>query len=78
MRLRPAAEGRKKRIRGCVVPESPAHVGVEIHVAGTKDETAAQLERIPAQAMLLVAGCPSAIPGLRVIAAKKVQDVGLP
>jgi hypothetical protein len=52
-------------------------MGVEIHVAGTQDEAAAQLKRIPAQAMLLVAGRPGASPGLRVIAAKKVQDVGL-
>jgi hypothetical protein len=47
----------------------------EIDVAGTEDETAAELKRIRAQAMLPMAGCGRARPGFRVVASKKMQQV---
>ncbi len=51
----------KQRVGGSVVPERLAHVGVAIDVAGTEDEASAELERIVAQAVLLMTGgsCPA-------------------
>jgi len=48
---------------------------VEIDVAGTENETAAELKRIRAQAMLPMAGGRSARPGFRVVTSKKMQQV---
>jgi hypothetical protein len=48
---------------------------VEIDVAGTENETAAELKGIRAQAMLPMAGCCSARPGFRVVTSKQVQKI---
>jgi hypothetical protein len=48
---------------------------VEIDVAGTENETAAELKRIRAQAMLPMAGCGRARPGFRVVTSEKMQQV---
>jgi hypothetical protein len=51
-------------------------VHVYIHIAGTKDEAAAELERILAEPVLAVAGGAGASAGLGIIRSHKVQDVG--
>jgi hypothetical protein len=48
---------------------------VEIDVAGTENETAAELKRIRAQAMLPMAGGRRASPGFGVVTSKKMQQV---
>ncbi len=48
---------------------------VEIDVAGTENETAAELKRIRAQAMLPMAGRGRARPGFGVVTSKKMQQV---
>jgi hypothetical protein len=48
---------------------------VEIDVAGTENETAAELKRIRTQAMLPMAGGRSARPGFRVVTSKKMQEI---
>ena len=48
---------------------------VEIDVAGTENETAAELKRIRAQAMLSMASGRRARPGFRVVTSKKMQQV---
>jgi hypothetical protein len=48
---------------------------VEIDVAGTENETAAELKWIRTQAMLSMAGGSSARPGFRVVTSKKVQQI---
>ena len=48
---------------------------VEIDVAGTENETAAELKRIRTQAMLPMAGGRRAPPGFRVVTSKKMQQV---
>jgi len=48
---------------------------VEIDVAGTEDETAAELKRIRAQAMLPMAGGGRARPRFGIVTSKKMQQV---
>jgi hypothetical protein len=60
------------------IPECPAHVSVSIHVTGTKNETAAELERILAEPVLPVSARLGALSCLGVIAAQQVQEVGFP
>ena len=48
---------------------------VAIDVAGTENETAAELKRIRAQAMLPMAGCGRTHPSFRVVTSKKMQQV---
>ena len=48
---------------------------VEIDVAGTENETCAELKRIRAQAMLSMAGGRRTRPGFRVVTSKKMHQV---
>ena len=48
---------------------------VEIDVAGAENETAAELKRIRAQAMLPMASCGRARSGFRVVTSKKMQQI---
>jgi hypothetical protein len=48
---------------------------VEIDVAGTENETSAELKRIRAQAMLPMAGRRRPRPGFRVVTSKEMQQV---
>jgi len=48
-------------------------VGIAIDVAGTKDEASAELEGVPAQAVLAMAGGPRPLPGSRVVATQEVE-----
>ena len=50
-------------------------MSVEVDVAGTENETAAELKRIRTKAMLPMAGRSSARPGFRVVTSKKMQQV---
>ncbi len=50
-------------------------MSVEIDVAGTENETAAELKGIRAQAMLSMAGGRGARPGFRIVTAKQVQKI---
>lgn len=49
----------------------------DIHVSWSKHETPSQLERIPAQLVLRVTGCPRASSRLCVVRSKQVQQIGL-
>jgi hypothetical protein len=53
-------------------------VNVSIHVAGTKNETAAELERVPAGSKLPVSASLGALSCLGVIAAQQMQQVRFP
>jgi hypothetical protein len=53
-------------------------VNVSIHVAGAKNETAAELERVPAGPKLPVSASLGALSRLRVIAAQQMQQVRFP
>lgn len=48
----------------------------EVAVAGSENETAAELEGILAERVLAVAGCAGAPPGGGVVTAQKMQQVG--
>ena len=48
-------------------------MSVAVDVAGTENETPAQLKRVRAQTMLPMAGGLSARPGFSVVTSKKVQ-----
>jgi hypothetical protein len=58
-----------------VIAECLAHVNVSIHVTGTKNETAAELERVPAGPKLPVSTSLGALPCLGVITAQQVQKI---
>ena len=51
---------------------------VKIDISRTEHETAAELKRVPAVALLLMACRPGAASRLRIIAAKQMQQVGFP
>jgi hypothetical protein len=53
-------------------------VRIQIYIAGSEDETAAQLERIPAGAMLAKTGCACTLPRPRIVGAENVKDTGRP
>jgi hypothetical protein len=52
-------------------------VGEAVDVAWAEDEAAAELERIAAQFVLMVAGIAGALAALEIVAAEKVKKVGL-
>jgi len=51
-------------------------MGVAINVAGTKDETPAELEGVLASSMLAVAGDPGPLPGHGVVATQEMEQRG--
>jgi len=65
----------KKRIGIRIIAERLANVRVAVHVARPEHETPAKLERVRAQAVLLVSGRASPGAGFGVIGAKKVQHI---
>ena len=73
-RVRLSKSGKERARRGAVA-EGLADMRVEIDVAGTENETAAELKRIRTKAMLPMAGRSSARPGFRVVTSKKMQQV---
>ena len=65
---------RQHVFRAGVIAEGLAHVDEDVFIAGREDEAAAELERVFAQAMLLVAGSLRAAAGLHVVSAQKVEQ----
>ena len=65
---------REKGGGGGIVAEGLADVGVTIHVACSKNEASAELERIPAGPVLPVAGGPGPFSGPRVVAAEEMEQ----
>jgi hypothetical protein len=53
-------------------------VGEHVDIAGTKDETAAQLERILSQFVLLMTARTGALPALEIVAPKNMKQVCAP
>jgi hypothetical protein len=51
-------------------------MGVTINIAGAKDETAAELERVLAGSMLPVASGPGPLPGHGIVATEKMEQRG--
>jgi len=61
-----------------VISKCLTQVSEPIHVTGTKNETAAELERVPAGPKLPVPTSLGALPSSRVIAAQQVQEIRFP
>jgi hypothetical protein len=59
-----------------VIAESLAHVRVQVAIAGSKDESSAELKRILAQLVLAMALRPCPLAGGSVVAAKEVEEIG--
>ena len=59
------------------IAEGLTHVNEQVLVAGSKDEAAAELERIFAQAVLFVAGGLGATPGPYVVRTEEVEQGGV-
>jgi hypothetical protein len=72
---RSLSQGTEERGWRCAVAEGLAHVGVEVDVAGTENETPTELKRVRAQLMLPVTGCLRARPGFCVVTSKQMQKV---
>jgi len=68
-------DGSEQVPRRSVIAECLAHVNVSVGVTGTKNETAAELERVPAGPKLPVSSSLGALPCLGVIAAQQVQEI---
>src|SRR5208283_5737081 len=67
------SDSSKQRARRCAVAEGLAHMGVQINIAGTENETAAELKRIRTQFVLTMACGGSARSSLGVVASNKMQ-----
>jgi len=63
-------------LRGGVVTEGLAEVGEAVDIAGAEDERAAQLERIAAQFVLLVAGGAGTLAAFEIVASEEMEKVG--
>jgi hypothetical protein len=68
-------EGGEERGGGGVVAEGFAQMGETIDISGGEDEATAELEGILAKFVLLVAGGAGALAALKIVAAKKVQQI---
>ena len=71
-------ERRKKRIGIRIIAERLANVRVPVHITRPEHETPAKLERVRAQAVLLVSGRAGPGAGFCVITAKKMQHIRRP
>ena len=69
-------KGGKERGGSRVVTESLAEVREAIDAAGAEDEAAAELEGVPSELVLAVAGGAGAFAAAKIIAAKNVKQVG--
>jgi hypothetical protein len=67
----------QQSVRGGVVAEGLAHVGIAVHVAGTEDETAAELKGILAQTVLAMTAGLSALSRVSIVLAQQMEQGGL-
>ena len=69
-------ESGEKRRGSCVVAESLAQVCEEIDISRREDEAASELKGIHPKFVLAMAGRPSAVAALEIVAASHVQQIG--
>lgn len=74
--LRARSQGSKNGLGCGIIAESLANVGKTIDVAGSKNKAAAQLKRVHAEFVLMMAGGAHTLSALGVITAEDVQQVG--
>ena len=74
--LRGELQGGEEEFGGGVVAEGLADVGEAVDVAGAEDKSAAELEGIAAEFVLVVPGGLGAFAALEIVAAEEVKEVG--
>ncbi len=71
------SQRREQLFRLCVIAKCVADMHEDVFVSGREDKTSAELEWVFAQLVLLVSAGFGALAGFHVVAAQKMEDVGL-